>query len=132
MGQDTNDIGFSRREFLKTAGLAGLAIAGGGVPMAMASGEPETAPQTNTVPRRVLGKTGVSVPILGLGGTMDTINNQLLIKQALKSGINYWDTARGYGNGLSEEGFGRYLARHPELRKDVFIVTKFVPNGAGI
>ena len=58
----------------------------------------------------------------------DTINNQLLIKQALKWGVNYWDTAESYGNGLSEEGFGRYLSRNPGVRKDIFIVTKLTPQ----
>jgi predicted aldo/keto reductase-like oxidoreductase len=54
----------------------------------------------------------------------DTINNQLLLKQALKWGVTMWDTAESYGNGLSEEGFGRFFARNPEARKEIFLVTK--------
>ena len=54
----------------------------------------------------------------------DTINNQLLLKQALKWGVTYWDTAESYGNGLSEEGYGRFFARNPEARKEIFLVTK--------
>ncbi len=128
MSDEIKGTGFTRRDFVKTVGLAGLAVAGAGVPAAMAAGPPEPPTPANTCPGRVLGKTGVSVPILNLGGMFDTINNQLLIKQALKWGINYWDTAESYGNGLSEEGFGRYLSRNPGVRKDIFIVTKLVPK----
>ena len=76
------------------------------------------------MPKRKLGKTGAEVSILNLGGMFDTINNQLLLKQALKWGVTFWDTAESYGNGLSEEGFGRFFARNPGARKEVFLVTK--------
>ena len=132
MTHDKKGSGFTRREFVKTVGLAGLAVAGAGVPGAMAAPESEAGAKTGTMPRRVLGKTGVSVPILNLGGMFDTINNQLLIKQAMKWGVNYWDTAEAYGNGLSEDGFGRYLARNPGVRQEVFIVTKLVPQGGNL
>lgn len=124
--QRQDNRGLNRREFVKTIGLAGLAAAGAGVTNALAAPAPEAT--DGLVPRRVLGKTGVSVPILNLGGMFDTINNQIIIKQALKYGINYWDTAEAYGNGLSEEGFGRFLARNPGLRPNIFIVTKLVPS----
>ena len=80
------------------------------------------------MPKRKLGKTGVEVSILNLGGMFDTINNQLLLKQALKWGVTMWDTAESYGNGLSEEGMGRFFARNPEARKEIFLVTKLVPK----
>ena len=65
------------------------------------------------MPKRKLGKTGVEVSILNLGGMFDTINNQLLLKQALKWGVTYWDTAEHYGNGLSEEGYRPLLRPQP-------------------
>jgi predicted aldo/keto reductase-like oxidoreductase len=80
------------------------------------------------VPKRKLGKTGVDVSILNLGGMFDTINNQLLLKQARKWGVTYWDTAESYGNGLSEEGFGRFFSRNPGSREEIFLVTKLVPK----
>jgi predicted aldo/keto reductase-like oxidoreductase len=123
MSRKTKDTGVTRRDFVKTVGLAGLAVAGAGVPGAMAAPEARPAPAGAT-PKRKLGKTGVEVSILNLGGMFDTINNQLLLKQALKWGVTYWDTAESYGNGLSEEGYGRFFARNPGARKEIFLVTK--------
>ncbi|MGA9821979.1 MAG: aldo/keto reductase, partial [Desulfobaccales bacterium] len=88
--------------------------------------------QAGTMPKRKLGKTGVDVSILALGGMFDTINNQLLLRQALKSGVNYWDTAEAYGDGLSEEGYGRFFARTPEARKEIFLVTKIHPKSSNL
>jgi hypothetical protein len=129
MNRKSKDTGLTRRDFVKTVGLAGLAVAGAGATGALAAPEPQAgATKAATVPKRKLGKTGVEVSILNLGGMFDTINNQLLLKQALKWGVTYWDTAESYGNGLSEEGMGRFFARNPEARKEVFLVTKLVPK----
>jgi predicted aldo/keto reductase-like oxidoreductase len=129
----TKGTGVTRRDFVKTAGLAGLAIAGAGATGALAAPKPPaaTAP-AGTMPKRKLGKTGVEVSILNLGGMFDTINNQLLLKQALKWGVTYWDTAESYGNGLSEEGMGRFFARNPEARKEIFLVTKLQAKGGNL
>ena len=43
---------------------------------------------------------------------------------ALGYGINYFDHADIYGGGLSEMLFGRYLARHPGVRDNMYIQTK--------
>jgi predicted aldo/keto reductase-like oxidoreductase len=125
MTQNKERTGLTRRDFVKTVGLAGLAVAGGAATGAFAAPEPPAgAVMATTVPKRKLGKTGVEVSILGLGGGFDTINNQLLLKQAMQWGVTYWDTAESYGNGLSEEGMGRFFSRNPEARKEIFLVTK--------
>jgi predicted aldo/keto reductase-like oxidoreductase len=130
MSRETKGTGFSRRDFVKVVGIAGLAAAGAGVTGAIPMPEkPGGADKSNATPKRKLGKTGVEVSILNLGGMFDTINNQLLLKQALNWGVNFWDTAESYGNGLSEEGFGRFFARNPQARKEVFLTTKLVPQG---
>jgi predicted aldo/keto reductase-like oxidoreductase len=115
----TTDHDISRREFLKTAGTAGLAVAA-------ASAVPGlTAAQgTPAVPTRPFGRSGVNVPILSLGGMFDIPNNQLLMRQAVKWGVTYWDTANSYEGGHSEQGIGKYFARYPEDRAKIFLVTK--------
>jgi len=133
MSRKTKDTDLTRRDFVKTVGLAGLAVAGSGVTGAIAAPEAPAGPvKAATVPKRQLGKTGVEVSILNLGGMFDTINNQLLLKQALKWGVTFWDTAESYGNGLSEEGMGRFFSRNPEARKEIFLVTKLQTKGGDL
>jgi uncharacterized protein len=133
MTRKKEETGFTRRDFIKTVGLAGLVVAGSGATGALAAPEPPAgAVMAATVPKRQLGKTGVEVSILGLGGGVDTINNQLLLKQAMKWGVRYWETAESYGNGLSEEGMGRFFARNPEARKEIFLVTKLHAEGGNL
>ena len=121
-----DDRGFSRRDFLKTAGAAGtgsiLAAAGSLLPNSSAA--TETGPDKTKVPTRPFGKTGVDVPILGLGGMFDIPSNQLVLRQALKWGVTYWDTADCYEGGNSEIGIGDFFKRYPERRKEIFLVTK--------
>ena len=115
--------GLTRRNFIKTLGLAGIASTG--LSMGKAGAAPEQADAGKpALPRRKLGKTGVEVSVLALGGMFDTINNQLLLRQARTWGMNFWDTAEGYGNGLSEDGYGRFVARNVDARKDLFLATK--------
>jgi hypothetical protein len=54
----------------------------------------------------------------------DILNNRLMLAKALDWGVSYWDTAEGYGRGRSEEGIGRWFARNPNSRQQVFLVTK--------
>ena len=122
--------GLTRRDLMKTLGFGGLAAAGlGALPPAAFAAEEKPEAGGAAMPRRTLGKTGLEVSILNLGGMFDTVNNQLLLKQALGWGINFWDTAEAYGNGLSEEGFGRFFARNPEARGQIVLTTKLTPKG---
>jgi aryl-alcohol dehydrogenase-like predicted oxidoreductase len=124
MSSKIKGTGVTRRDFVKTVGLAGIVVAGAGVPGALAAPEAAGQAKPTSMPKRRLGKTGVEVPILALGGMFDTINNQLLLKQARKWGVTYWDTAESYGNGLSETGYGRFFSRNPGARQEIFLVTK--------
>jgi predicted aldo/keto reductase-like oxidoreductase len=123
----------NRRDFLKVASSAGLAGmlastalgADANAPQADPNAKKEDArPKYQPVGTRKLGKTGLVVPILNLGGIVDFRDNQMLLRRALDWGVNYWDTAHGYVNGNSEIGIGKFFEKHPELRKDVIIVTK--------
>jgi predicted aldo/keto reductase-like oxidoreductase len=126
----------NRREFLLTAGGAGLASVLGAAstfadpnspkaPDAGKAKDPNTpATKFPQVSRRKLGKTGVMVPILSIGGTFDMLENQIVLRRALDWGINYWDTAYSYNNGNSELGIGKFLSKNKNMRKNLFIVTK--------
>ena len=116
----------SRRDFFKITGAAGIgSILGSMENTARASSASESdTPGLQTVPTRPFGKTGVKVSILSLGGTYNLKSRQLLLRQALKMGVTYWDTANSYSGGNSERGIGKYFARYPEDRQKVFLVTK--------
>lgn len=117
----------SRREFLKTAGLAGAAGIGAlmnPVAARAAASAEGPAKALDKMPTRPFGKTGVNVSILGLGTMFDVVSNQLLLRQALKWGVTYWDTADCYSGGKSEQGMGKFFTKYPETRKEVFLVTK--------
>jgi aryl-alcohol dehydrogenase-like predicted oxidoreductase len=71
-------------------------------------------------------KTGVSVPILAVGGgsafmAMSDEEAERFLWRALELGLTYWDTAHSYGNGGSETRMGRVLKTE---RKRVFLATK--------
>ncbi len=109
----------SRRDFLKAAGAASVgSIFAAFNPLA------EASEGAQTMPTRPFGKTGIDVPILAFGGSLDTSMSLLVLRQALKWGVTYWDTANTYMGGKSEEGIGKYLEKYPEDRKRIFLVTK--------
>jgi aryl-alcohol dehydrogenase-like predicted oxidoreductase len=47
------------------------------------------------------------------------------LARALELGVDFWDTANAYGEGLSEELIGRFLAKDPSRRSSVTLATKF-------
>lgn len=117
---------FTRRDFIKTVGAASLGSAT--VPIVSLSqahdGSSTTVSEQLIVPTRPFGKTGVNVPILGFGTGQDLRSKLLLLRQAAKMGVTYWDTATSYAGGNSEIGIGKYFEKYPEDRKKVFLVTK--------
>ena len=116
--------GMTRREFFKLSGVAGMgSIVTPMGKLAHAANLSEQRKQS-MVPRRPFGKTGQTVSILGLGGSQDLMSKQLLLRQAIKLGETYWDTANSYDGGNSEKAIGKYLMRFPEDRKSIFLVTK--------
>ena len=114
---------------MKTIGAAGLGsvfasaqtIAGPDEPNATGKTQEPKFPQ---VPRRKLGKTGVEVPCLSLGGGVNFIENQIILRKAFQWGVNYWHTANNYMGGNSELGIGKFLSQNPELRKELFIASE--------
>ena len=127
MNEKQNKI--DRRNFLKAAGAAGLG------PVLASTGATANQDKENTeekiqkpkypqVPKRKLGKTGIKVPCLALGGNQDLIANRIVLIKAPQWGLTYWDTAHNYRGGNSELGIGKYLSKNPQVRKNLFIVTK--------
>jgi len=93
---------------------------------------------------RKLGKTGLRVSCLGFGGAPMGIPDYLshedrdsdafrttgvaALREAVARGVNYFDTAPGYGEGRSERIFGEAL---DGLRDRVVLATKY-PFGEGL
>jgi uncharacterized protein len=110
---------WSRRRFLE----------GTGVSVAVGAGWKAEAGKTtgDRLPTRVLGKTGVRVSILAMGGgsrfLMYKDEDKALeaLTRAFDLGITYMDTAYGYGNGQSEERVGKIMK---DRRKGIFLATK--------
>lgn len=116
-----------RREFLKTCATAPAVL--GTLPgRAPASGmKREYDPKG--LPTRPLGRTGVSVPLIGFGAgsrfcaVSDPETSVAILTSALDNGLYYWDTAHSYADGktVSEERLGLVLAGR---RDEVFLSTK--------
>jgi len=118
-----------RRNFLKTVGAAGIGsvlASTGAIGGPNESGDSEKTQKSNLeqMPKRKLGKTGVKVSCLGLGTMFNLVDNQIVLRNTLKYGVTYWDTAHNYAGGNSELGIGKFLAKNPEVRKNLFIVSK--------
>jgi len=129
-----------RRNFLKTVGATGLGSALAGTALAFTGCKDKEEEQPDTaepvaeiepeqtefphVPQRILGKTGIKIPCLSLGTMFNLIDNQIILRSTLKYGVKYWDTSNNYAGGNSELGIGKYLSKNPEVRKNLFLVSK--------
>jgi uncharacterized protein len=118
----------NRREFVK--GTAAMAVASAAGMRTSSAGEygQTTSPTKSAIPKRPLGKTGVEVPVLILGGVVamkypptPSFHPAQLAEAALDAGITYFDTAPSYGDGQSERNYGEVLATR---RKEVFLASK--------
>ena len=115
----------SRRSFLKTAGAIGVgSILSPLDPYAEAKSTSDSNDsQLQIVPTRPFGRANVKVPILCLGSAFGR-SSDLLLKQAIKMGVRFWDTAAVYAGGNSERAIGKYFKKFPEDREKVFLLTK--------
>lgn len=125
----------TRRSFLQSTATLPLAAAAApaAAPSALAApGAGRHAlpfnPRTHAaMPTRNLGRTGYRVGLLSLGGqaTLEIpgkeAESEAIIHRALDLGINYIDSAAGYGNGTSEKHIGLVMKTR---RKEAFITSK--------
>jgi aryl-alcohol dehydrogenase-like predicted oxidoreductase len=91
------------------------------------------------IPRRKLGSQGLEVSAVGLGcmgmsefyGPSDEATNLRVLNTALDIGINFLDTADGYGVGANEQLLAKVLKTR---RAEIVLATKFgyvrAPEGA--
>ncbi|HNY39632.1 MAG TPA: aldo/keto reductase [Bryobacteraceae bacterium] len=110
--------GTTRRGFMLSGAAAALASAVVAQTQASASG----------IPTRPLGRTGVRVSLLGLGGAhvgrvQPEAEAVRMIHAAIDQGITFMDNAWEYNKGRSEEVMGKaFLA--PSYRDKAFLMTK--------
>ena len=123
----TNGKKVTRRDFVRTvvggAAAATLVSAGAGSIEAIA----RTISPGTDMPVRPLGKTGHQVKIFSLGGqaTLEEGGRDgeadAIINKAIDLGVNYIDTARVYGKGVSETYIGKVMKTR---RNEVFLASK--------
>src|SRR5260370_37510033 len=83
------------------------------------------------IPKRPLGRTGLEVSVLGIGGyhlgSADTdAEGTQIINEALDSGVNFFDNAWEYHDGSSEERMGLALKGK---RDRAIMMTKVCTHG---
>jgi aryl-alcohol dehydrogenase-like predicted oxidoreductase len=101
----------TRRELVQTLAAASLAAA-------------DTT--SNSIPRRPLGKTGLSVSLLGLGGApIGNLEDGNLAREVVRRcydlGVNYFDCAAAGAYGLSQSRYGAALK---DVRDKIVFATK--------
>ncbi len=117
-----------RREFL------GTTLAGAGLIATASAAETDTLPRPTETRKgdmlyRSFGKTGVTVSVLGVGGSHigQTSSQDLatkIVRTAIDRGVNFMDNAWDYnnGNGQGEIKMGKALT--DGYRQKVFLMTK--------
>jgi aryl-alcohol dehydrogenase-like predicted oxidoreductase len=91
---------------------------------------PQPAAQ-QVVPRRPFGKTGLEVSVMGIGGyhlgtPKEAKVADEIVARAIDAGINFFDNAWEYNDGVSEERLGKALLGK---RDKVILMTKVCTHG---
>jgi predicted aldo/keto reductase-like oxidoreductase len=108
----------ARRDFMKTSvtGLGGFAM--------LASNEIKPEEKKQSAPKliyRTLGKTGIKVPVIGMGSAAPPE----VFEAALNAGLMLFDTAQSYGRGQHESMMGKLTKGRP--RNSFVVCTKSWP-----
>jgi len=120
-----NNDKITRREFIEKTTLT---VASASVLPSVLESEVEAKTR---LPQRVLGRTGVKVPIIafGCGSRFLMYENEdeavRTLNHVIDSGVTYLDTAMDYGKGLSETRVGMVMKTR---RKEVWLATKVTPS----
>jgi uncharacterized protein len=108
-----------RRTFLQAGALATASA----MTLATGSKAQDAAAKPVELPKRKLGKTGVEITLLDQGGVRN--DTQRLLRLAFANGIRVFDTAKVYG---TEPELRKWFEAVPEVRKQIFLVTKDMPK----
>lgn len=120
----------TRRQFVEgSAALAGAGLLSGMARQPAGQGTAEVGPAASAIPRRPLGRTGVEVTVVGVGGgsrfyepVKDDEAGAELVRRAIDGGISLVETSANYGpGGASEVRIGMAMKTH---RAKVFLETK--------
>jgi len=91
-----------------------------------AASVPPLAPNRGSVPKRDLGKTGIKVSMIGLGGAHigkpDEAVAIRIMHRAIEHGLTFFDNSWDYNGGESEKRMGKALEHG--RRDKVFLMTK--------
>ncbi|MBI2391704.1 MAG: aldo/keto reductase [Deltaproteobacteria bacterium] len=122
----------SRRDVLRSLGVFAGAAASLVLPSESAAAAPTIA-VPGKLPRRALGKTGVEVSILALGGyhlgvLKDEDEAKRVVHASIDAGMTFFDNAWEYHDGKSEEWLGKALVGK---RQQAFVMTKVCTHGRG-
>ena len=129
----------SRRTFIQQGSLAAGTLAAGSTLISSCSAEKskpedndnsdELQPLSGSIPTRKFGKIGENVGILGYGGGSQFMKMpdgewEPHMELALKSGINYFDTATSYGADAEKPSESRFSEILPPHRDKIILLTK--------
>jgi aryl-alcohol dehydrogenase-like predicted oxidoreductase len=72
--------------------------------------------------------SGIGYGMWGMAGWTgaDLTETEKALNEAVSLGCNFYDTAWGYGEGMSEQILGRLIKRHPD--KKIYAATKIPPK----
>jgi predicted aldo/keto reductase-like oxidoreductase len=118
MSVQEND-GTNRRAFLQAGALASAAVVG----LSSGAQAQEAGAKAPTVPKRPLGKTGVEITMLDQGAARSDLDR--ILRFSFSQGVRVFDTAKVY---RTEPAFKKWFEQAPEVRKQIFLVTKDMPK----
>ncbi|NND33725.1 MAG: aldo/keto reductase [Saprospiraceae bacterium] len=112
-----------RRRFIKRAS----ALAAFGLVGDWASAAVETDKFGEILPQRQLIRNGTKVTAFCLGGyhlgtTENPTEAERMVERSIELGVRFFDNARRYHDGRSEEYMGRFLT--PKYRDEIFLMSK--------
>src|SRR5436309_11480369 len=124
----------TRRDFMRSVGALGAAVrlsAHVGALDSAAATRKGLDAGSGEIPRRPLGRTGVQVSAIGVGGhhlgDLSTVDDAVrLVHEAVDAGITFFDNCWEYYNGKTENILGRALKGR---RDKIFLMTKVCTHG---